>query len=69
MDSVKTVALMAIETATFEHEPAAPAQAVALGALHTGNRRMLVKGLKVCGRIRAYKKVHFLFAALPYQDQ
>jgi hypothetical protein len=40
---------------------------VALGALHIGNRRVLVKGLKTCRRIRAYKKVHLLLAAFPHQ--
>jgi hypothetical protein len=67
VDFGKIVALMAIETATFEREASAPAEGVALGALHAGNRRMLVKGLKTCGRIRTHKKVHFLPATLPHQ--
>ena len=69
MDLGKIVTLMAVETAAFEGKAAAPVQAVALSALHTGNRRMLVKRLKNRGRIRTHKEMHFLFAALPQQNQ
>ena len=60
---------MAIETAAFEDKTATPIQTVALGALHARNRRMLVKRLKRRGRIRTDKEMHFLFAALPQQNQ
>ena len=69
MDLRKIIRFMAIETAAFEDKTAAPVQTVALGALHTWNRRMLVKRLKARGRIRTNKKMHFLFAALPLQHQ
>ena len=65
----KTIPLMAIETSAFEDKTAAPVQAVALGALHARNRRMLVKRLKSGWRIRTNKEMHFLFAALPHQNQ
>jgi hypothetical protein len=69
VDSVETVSLMAIETAAFKREPTAPAQAAALCALHTGNRRMLVKRLEPGRRIPTDKKVRFLLAAFPDQCQ
>lgn len=69
MDLRKIIRFMAIEAAAFEDKTAAPVQAVALGALHTRNRRMLVKRLKGCRRIRANKKMRFLLAALPLQNQ
>ncbi len=61
--------LMAIETAAFENKPAAPIQAVALGAWHVRNRRMLMKQLKAGGRIRTDKEAHFLSSSLPQQGQ
>ena len=69
VDLRKITRFMAIETAAFKYKTATPVQTVALGALHARNRRMLVKRLKGCGRIRANKKMHFLFAALPLQNQ
>ncbi len=65
----KTITLMAIETTAFEDKTATPVQTVALGALHARNRRMLVKRLKSGWRIRTNKEMHFLFAALPHQNQ
>src|SRR5712691_8517030 len=65
----KTVPLMTIETAAFEDKTATPVQTVALGALHARNWRMLVKRLKRGRRIRINKEMHFLFAALPHQNQ
>ena len=69
MDLGKIISAMAVETAAFEDKTATPIQAVALSALHTRNRRMLVEGLKGRGRIRTNKEMHFLFAALPEQNQ
>jgi hypothetical protein len=69
VDLRKTSTLMTIETAAFEDKPSTSIQFVALGALHAGNGRMLVKRLKSRWRIRANKEVHFLFAALPQQSQ
>src|SRR5579864_798743 len=69
MDLCKTVTLMAVETAALKDKTATPVQSVTLGALHAGNRRMLVKGLKAHWRIRAHKKTHFLFATFPQQNQ
>ena len=69
VDLGKITLLMAIEAATFEDKTAAPVQTVALCALHAGNRRMLVKWLKGRGRIRTDKEMHFLFAAVPQQNQ
>ena len=65
----KIITSMAIETAAFEDKTTTPVQLVALGALNTRNRWMLVKRLKVRGRIRTNKEMHFLFAALPHQNQ
>src|SRR5258708_6754534 len=69
VDFRKAITLMAVETAAFEHKTATPVQTVALGALHARNRRMLVKRLKRRRRIRPNKESHFLFAALPLQNQ
>lgn len=69
VDFGKITLSMAIETATLENKTAAPVQAVALGALHTRKRRMLVKWLKGRGRIWTHKEMHFLLAALPHQRQ
>src|SRR5579872_4588023 len=69
VDSGKITLLMAIEAAAFEDKTAAPVQAVALSTLHTGNGRMLMKWLKVRGRIRAHKEMHFLLATVPHQCQ
>jgi hypothetical protein len=69
MDLRKLITLMAIETAAFENKTATPVQTVALGALHTRDRRMLVKGLKCGWRIRTNKEMHFLFAAVPQENQ
>jgi hypothetical protein len=69
VDLRKIITLVAIETATFEDKTATPVQTVALGTLHTWNRRMLVKRLKRRRRIRTHKEMHFLFAAFPQQNQ
>ena len=69
MNLRKLITLMAIETATFKDKTSAPVQTVALGALHTRYRRMLVKGLKRGWRIRTYKEMHLLLAAVPQQNQ
>ena len=69
VDLSKIITWMAIETAAFEDKPATSIQAVALGARHARNRRMLVKRLKGRGGIRTDKKMHFLLAALPQQNQ
>ena len=69
MDLRKIIVPMAVETAAFEDKTATPVQTVALGALHTRNRRMLVKRLKRRRRIRPNKEAHFLFAAFPLQNQ
>ena len=69
MDLRKIITLMAVETAAFENKTTATVQTVALGALHTRDRRMLVKGLKRGWRIRTNKEMHFLFAAVPQQNQ
>src|ERR1700676_2674775 len=65
----KIITLMTIETAAFEDKTSAPVQTVALGTLHTRDRRMLVKGLKRGWRIRTHKEMHFLLAAVPQQNQ
>ena len=65
----KIITSMAIETAAFEDKTTTPVQLVALGALNTRNRWMLVKRLKGRGRIWTNKEMHFLFAALPLQNQ
>ena len=69
MNLRKLITLMAIETATFKDKTSAPVQTVALGALHTRYRRMLVKGLKRGWRIRTYKEMHLLLAAVPQENQ
>ena len=69
VDLRKIIRFMAIETAAFKYKTATPVQTVALGALHTRNRRMLVKRLKARGRIRTNEETRFLFAALPLQNQ
>src|SRR5579862_3036229 len=69
VDLRKTIPPMAVETAAFEDKTATPVQTVALGTLHTRNRRMLVKRLKRRRRIRTNKKMHLLFAAFPEQNQ
>ena len=69
VDFDEIVALVTIETAAFESKTSAPAQSVALRALHIGNRRMPVKGLKTLRRIRAHEKLNFLPAAFPHQRQ
>jgi hypothetical protein len=69
MDLGKIITLMAVETAAFEDKTATPIQAVALSALHTRYRRMLVKRLKRRWRIRTNKEMHFFFAAFPLQSQ
>ena len=69
VDLRKIIRFMAIETAAFEDKTATPVQAVALGARHARKRRMLVKRLKARGRIRTHEETHFLFAALPQQNQ
>ena len=69
MNLREVILLMAIETATFEDKTATPIQLVALGALHARNRGMLLKRLKVRGRIRTHKEMHFLFAPLPHKNQ
>ena len=43
MDLGKPIPLVTIETATFENKTSALIERVALGTLHIGNRRMLVK--------------------------
>ena len=69
MDFRKIIVPMAVETAALEYKTAAPVQTVALGALHARNRRMLAKRLKARWRVRTYKEMHFLLAALPQQNQ
>jgi len=69
MDLGKIITLMTIETAAFEYKTATPIQTVALGTLHTWDRRMLVKRLKGRRRIRTDKEMHFLLSALPQEDQ
>ena len=69
MDLRKIIGRMAIETATFCDKTTTPIQAVALGALDARNRWMLVKRLKSRWRIRTNKKMHFLSAAFPLQNQ
>src|SRR2546427_6843960 len=69
MDLGKIISAMAVETAAFEDKTTTPIQAVALSALHTWNRRMLVERFKGCGRIRTNKEMHFLLAAFPQQNQ
>ena len=69
VDLRETVTLMAVETAAFEDKTTTPVQAVALGALHARNRRMLAKRLKSGRRIRTNKEAHFLLAALPHKNQ
>jgi hypothetical protein len=65
----KIITLMAVETAAFKDKTATPVQAVALCALHAWKRRMLVKSLKCCRRIRTNEEMHFLFAAFPLQSK
>jgi len=67
MDFREAGLLMAIETATLEHEPSTSILFVALRALDARNRRMLVKRLEAGRGIRAHKESHFLSAALPRQ--
>ena len=69
MDLGKIITLMTIETAALKDKTTAPVQTMALGALHARNRRMLVKRLERRWWIRANKKMHFLFAAFPQQNQ
>ena len=69
MDFREAGLLMAIETATLEHEPSTPIQFVALRALDARNRRMLVEFLVTGRGIRAHKESHFFLAALPRQHE
>lgn len=69
MDLRKIITLMTVETAAFESKTAAPVQTVTLRALHTRNRRMLMKGLKGGWRIRTDKEMRFFFAAVPQENQ
>jgi hypothetical protein len=67
MDFREAGLLMAIETATLEHEPSTSILFVALRALDARNWRMLVKCLVTGWWIRAHKESHFFSAALPRQ--
>ena len=69
MDLREVITLVTIETPAFKDKTTAPVQTMALGALHARNRRMLVKSLKRRRWIRTNKKMHFLSAAFPLQNQ
>src|ERR1035437_2528272 len=65
----ESVALVAIETSAFKSEPSILTYVVTLGALHAGNRRMLVKQREASGRVRACEKPDFSFSAFPQQRE
>jgi hypothetical protein len=69
MDLGKSGALVTIEAAILKNKTSALIERVALGTLHIGNRRMLVKRLKAGRWIHPDKKLHFLFSTFPRQDQ
>ena len=69
MNLGKSIALVAIETATFKNKTSTLICAMALGTLDACNRRMLPERLETGGRIRAGEELHFLLPAFPRQNQ
>ena len=61
--------LMTVETAALENEAPPRIEPVALRALDSRNRRMLMKRLVTGRGIRAHEEPHFFPAALPRQNQ